>query len=53
MVPQIKKCTSTYVFGDFAEDVHNDAEKACIKAGYVTKNFTWLGYVCNASRHME
>jgi len=44
-----KKYTSTYVCSDFAEDVHNNAEKAGIKAGWVTINFKrGPGHVCNA-----
>lgn len=41
--------TSRYVCSDFAEDVHNNAERAGIKAAWVTIEFTNApGHVCNA-----
>jgi hypothetical protein len=44
-----KKYTSTYVCGDFAETVHNNAEKAGIKAGWVAIKFKrGSGHACNA-----
>lgn len=44
-----KKYTSRYVCSDFAEDVHNNAEKAGIKAGWVAIRFkSGPGHACNA-----
>lgn len=44
-----KKYTSRYVCSDFAEDVHNNAEKAGIKAGWVAIKFkSGPGHACNA-----
>ncbi|RXA17278.1 hypothetical protein EQO05_12680 [Methanosarcina sp. MSH10X1] len=44
-----KKYTSTYVCSDFAEDVHNNAERAGIKAGWVAIKFKrGPGHACNA-----
>lgn len=44
-----KKYTSTYVCSDFAEDVHNNAEKAGIKAGWVAIDLKrGSGHACNA-----
>lgn len=41
--------TSKYVYSDFAEDVHNNAERAGIKAAWVTIAFTnGAGHACNA-----
>jgi len=41
--------TSKYVCSDFAEDVHNNAERAGIKASWVTIAFTnGAGHACNA-----
>ncbi|MDM7917596.1 MAG: hypothetical protein QUS12_00320 [Methanosarcina sp.] len=41
--------TSKYVCSDFAEDVHNNAEQAWIKAARVKLEFTNAsGHVCNA-----
>jgi hypothetical protein len=41
--------TSKYVCSDFAEDVHNNAERAGIKAAWVTIVFTNApGHACNA-----
>lgn len=44
-----KLYTSRYVCSDFAEDVHNNAERAGIKAVWVTMAFTNSpGHACNA-----
>jgi hypothetical protein len=44
-----KKYTSTYVCSDFAEEVHNNAEKAGIKAGWVAIKFKrGSDHACNA-----
>lgn len=44
-----KKYTSSYVCSDFAEDVHNNAEKAGIKTAWVTIEFkSGPGHACNA-----
>lgn len=41
--------TSKYVCSDFAEDVHNNAERAGIKTAWVTIAFTsGAGHACNA-----
>jgi len=41
--------TSKYVCSDFAEDVHNNAERARIKAAWVKIEFTNApGHACNA-----
>jgi hypothetical protein len=44
-----KKYTSKYVCSDYAEDVHNKAERAGIKAGWVGIRFkSGPGHACNA-----
>ena len=44
-----KRYTNSYVCSDFAEAVHNNAEKAGIKAGWVTIDFkAGAGHACNA-----
>lgn len=46
---QIPYNYSSFVCADFAETVHNNAEKAGIKAGFVTINFNEIndGHACN------
>ena len=41
-----KRYTQTYACGDFAETVHNNAENAGIKAGWVSLN--GINHACNA-----